>query len=321
MVGTRLNAILFGRITPPKAPWAHVVFVIAHLSLIVACTPALDTAVASSPPPPAPTGSPIPTVTPAVTATFAPLTEATKPIVLAPSGDLVSPTVPPQPPVNLPDNPIALFEPGPGSQVVSPFRVVGRAGPSFQERVIVRLYGEQGQMLHEKTTVLFAFPGNAGRFVTILAFETEMVAEAGKIQIDTPDPRYGRLAHRFTEEVVLLANGPGKLRPGHQSPAQLTVLEPRQGEVVPNGGLIVKGGGWSYGGGPLLLQAWDHSGEVIDSAPLELSNGLKGAIGVFEAELQIQVSASGYGRLAVMEMDPETGQPAYLNSTEVYFQR
>lgn len=263
----------------------------------------------------------LPETTPEASATFAPLTDATPPIVLEPSSNFASPSPPLAPPVHLPDNSIALFEPGPGSQVISPFRAVGRAGPSFEERVIVRLFGEEDQLLLEKVTILFAYPGNAGRFVTIIPFETTQLAEAGRLQFDTLDRRYGRLAHRFSQDLVLLSQGPDRVRPGSQGPAQLAILEPNEGSVIRNGPLTVKGGGWSHGEGRLLLQAWDSSGGVIASAPLELSNGLEGSIGEFEAELLVDLASSQYGRLAVMEVDSASGEPRYLNSIEVLFSR
>lgn len=306
--------------TPLNATATRFLLVVAGVSLVAACEPTSTPITPSL----APTEEAVPlleTATPFATATFAPLTEATEPIVLDPNGALSTPTAPAVPPVNLPDNPIAVFHPGPGSQVVSPFRLIGRAGPSFEERVLIRLFGEEGQLLHEKTTILFAYPGNAGRFVTILAYETPLLAEAGRVQIDTLDPRQGRLAHRYTQDLVLLADGPDKIRPGHQGPTQLAILDPKPGAFIPQGTLPVSGGGWSYGEGRLLLQAWDQSGEILASTPLELSNGLDGDTGVFDAELEIGVSASQYGRLAVMEVHPATGEPRYLNSIEVFFQR
>jgi hypothetical protein len=91
--------------------------------------------------------------------------------------------------------------------------------------------------------------------------------------------------------------------------------------VIPFGEIELFGGGWSEGQGELLAQAWDRYGEIIDSQPFELSSGDSGRIGTFEATLNIQLPFSQFGRLAVMELDPRTGQPKFLNSFEVYFRR
>ncbi len=259
-----------------------------------------------------------PTATP--TEPFQPLTEATQPIVLEPPEPTLTPS-PEPPPVNLPDSSITLFSPGPGSQVTSPIRVLGRGGPSFEERVEIRLLNEQGDPLNSLTTILFAYPGNAGRFATNIAFDIPTVAELGWIQVDTFDRRYGRLAHRYTREVVLLSAGSPRIYPDHQGPAQLAILQPRHEAVLPFGQVQLFGGGWSNGEGELLVQAWDRYGEVIDSQPIELSSGDSGRIGTFEATLTIDLTFSQFGRLAVMELDPRSGQAIFLNSFEVYFSR
>lgn len=269
-----------------------------------------------------PTTTPSPTTEPSVTPTqgFQPLTEATQPIVLEPPEPTLTPS-PAPPPVNLPDSSITLYLPGPGSQVTSPIRVLGHGGPSFQERVEVRLFNEQGEVLNSLTTILFAYPGNAGRFAANIPFEIPAVSELGWIQVDTFDRRYGRLAHRYTREMVLLSTGSPRIYPGHPGPAQLAILQPRHDAIIPFGQVQLFGGGWSEGEGELLVQAWDRSGEVIDSQPIELTSGDSGRIGTFEAALTIDLPFSQFGRLAVMELDPRGGQPKFLNSFEVYFSR
>ena len=285
--------------------------------LLVACGPPAEEA-----PPAAASPSPAigPTPSAQASATFSPLTEDTPAIVLEPPE--LSPTLTPgPPPVRLPDSPIAMFEPGPGSQVLTGFRVVGRGGPSFEERVRLRLLASDGSLLHEKTTILFAFPGNAGRFVTFLYFEQAEVADLGRIQLDTFDRRYGRLAHRFTQELVLLTVGPGRLRPGHQGPARLAILSPQEGARLPMGTIRIEGGGWTEGDGRLVVQAIDGDGTAVATTDIQLSSGASGSIGTFEAELEVNLAASQYGRLAVAELDPGTGEPVFLYSLEVHFRR
>ena len=284
-----------------------------------ACSPAVD--LPAEPTPTASvtaTGSP-PTAAPA-SATFSPLTEATEPIVLEPG--VIGPSATPAPaPIHLPDNPISLYDPGPGSQVLSPIRISGFGGPSHNERIRMRLYDEQWQLLDEHVTILFAFPGNAGRFVSRLQFEQSQLAQTGWIQIDSLDRRYGRTAHRFTREVVLLRQGIDRLRPGFTGPAQIAILQPQADTVVQMGTLEVSGGGYSQAGGGMQLQAWDRTGEVVASVPIELSSGDSGEVGTFSVNLTVELFPSQYGRLAVLEADPDSGQAVYINSIEVWFQR
>lgn len=296
--------------------------VVLVFSLLGACQGGPPTPSLSPSPSPAPT-NPTPTDPPTVPSTTpspAPLTEATQPIVLeSPQG---APTAMPlPPPLHLPDSEITIFEPGPGSQVRSPFRVVGRGGPSFEERVRIRLFGEDGRLLDDRITILLAYPGNAGRFVTNLGFDTPFVGELGTLRIDTFERRYGNVAHRVSQELVLLSEGSEQVRPGHQGAAQLALTEPQQGALVPMGTVEVAGGGWTTGHGPIVVQAYDRSGQVVASSPVQLDADELGEVGLFSGALQINLNRSQYGRLAVAELSEVGAEPRYLYSIEVYFQR
>lgn len=277
-------------------------------------------------PTPSPTATPTavpptPTpVTPTPEATRQPLTEATQPIVLEPPSPRPTSTLA-QPPLHLPDARITLFEPGPGSQVRSPFRVIGHGGPSWREHVELRLFGEDGRTLDEATSILFAYPGNAGRFVSDLSFETPHVSELGLIQIDTFDRRYGRMAHRLSQEVVLLSVGSDRVHPGRRGPAQLAITEPSNRDVVQMGTVAVSGGGWSTGAGPLIVEAYIRNGEVVDSTTIELDADEPEEIGTFSASLEVMLPYSQYGRLAISELDGPEGEPLFFYSIEVWFQR
>lgn len=290
--------------------------------VISSCTGAAPAATVSAAPSPTPTAEArAATATTSVeSASPAPLTEATEPIVLEPPHSQPTATLAP-PPLHLPDSPITIFEPGPGSQVRSPFRVIGHGGPSFEERVQVRLLGEDGRSLDETTTILFAYPGNAGRFVSRLSFETQDVGELGTLQIDTFERRYGNLAQRRSQELVLLSAGSARVRPGHHGPAQLALTAPEDGAVVPMGAVELSGGGWSTGHGPIVVQAYDRSGDLVASAPVQLDTAEPGAIDLFSGQLEVRLPASQYGRLAVAELAEPGGQPRFLFSIEVYFER
>lgn len=289
--------------------------------LLGACQSGRAATPTSSPSPsPELTTQPAPSPTPDWTPTPGPLTEATEPIVLEPPFPTPTASLAP-PPLHLPDAAITLFRPGPGSQVRSPIRVIGRAGPSFDERVRVRLFGEDGRTLADRTTILFAYPGNAGRFVSVLDFSSELVAELGLLQVDTYERRYGHLAHRYSQAVVLLSTGTERVRPGHQGPAQLTLTSHADGAVVPMGSVELSGGGWATEAGPIVVQAYDRGGNVVASTPVELDTDELGRAGLFSATLDVHMSASQYGRLAVAELAAPGGEPRYLNSIEVFFQR
>lgn len=264
-----------------------------------------------------PTNTPVP---PSPTPTIPPLTEATQPLVIEEPPPSASAT-PLPPPVNLPFANQAVLEPGPGSQVTSPVRIIGYSGPTYQDRVEVRLLDANDAVLDESKAILMVYPGNAGRFVTHLSFDIPGVSQTALLQIDSFDRRSGRLSQRLSQPLVLLSLGSPRVLPGQQGPAQLAILEPRRWALLPPGPIHVRGGGWSAWGGAIQVQAINRAGEVVASAIVPLSALQPGEIGTFEVDLTPDLSFSQYGRLEVAELDPDSGEPRFLQSTEVYFQR
>jgi hypothetical protein len=286
-------------------------------ALLAAGGPISPPDVPTATPPPA-SATPPPTQPPTASPTYAPLTAATQPVVLEPP--VAEPTATPgKPSINLPDAPITILEPAQGSQVTSPIRVIGYAQPTYQERISVRLIDQAGDAQDEQTAILMAYPGGAGRFVSHLSFDLAGVSDRAFLQIDSYDRRYGRLAQRTTQPLVLLSAGSDRVLPGHQGPAQLAIVEPRPGAILPPGPVHIRGGGWTIRDGEVLVQAIDRQGQVVASSPVTLDVGQDGRIGTFELDLTPAISFWQYGRLAVSELDPASGEVVFLYSIEVAF--
>ena len=125
--------------------------------LLVGCTSATPSPLAITEPD-APTAIapaiesdlPAPTEPPLSAPTPAPFNMATPAIVIEQPEEPIVPTLIPSSSV-LPDARLAIYRPGPGSQVTSPFQIVGRGGPSHNERVHIRLLGEDGRVVSEQT--------------------------------------------------------------------------------------------------------------------------------------------------------------------------
>ena len=253
------------------------------------------------------------------TATLGPLTEATLPIVLEPPDLPPTPTIIP-PPVNLPPENLSILEPGPGSQVTSPFQMIGRGGPSFNERVEVRLIGEDGRLIDERTTILLAYPGGAGRFITELSFESPLVAELARLEIVTFERRYGRVGHLASMNLVLLSTGRALVHPGALGPEKIAILAPRNGSAISGGRLTVQGAGWLNADVPLTVELFDSQGQVLASAQVQLDAPGIGQVGIFRVELTYQIPFRQYGRIAVSEPSMEIPGLVHSSSVEVFLQ-
>jgi hypothetical protein len=230
--------------------------------------------------------------------------------------------VPPATPVVvLPSATIRIFRPGPGSQVTSPFQVYGRGGPSFNERVGIRLVGEDGRLISERLTYLLVFPGRAGNFVAQLEFQTPRLAEAARLEVYTEDLRYGRMAQLASMDLVLLSRGSQLLHPQIEGPEKLAIFEPRDGALAQGGLIAVRGAGWVDSDLPLTIELLDRAGQPLASQQVPLVAQEVGQLGTFEAELQYQIPFSQYGRVVVYETSAGIPGMRHYSSVEVWLQR
>jgi hypothetical protein len=304
----------------PRRRWTAAVLMLIALA---ACGPApagLSSA-ASSPLAPGPAAvTLLPTGAPSGSPTPGPLTEATRPIVIEPSAPPPTPTQR-IPPVNLPPETLTIFSPGPGSQVTSPIRVSGFGGPSNNERLRLRLYGEDNRLLIDHTTGLFAYPGNAGRFASVLSFQIPGVAEAGRLEIASFDSRYNRVAHINTEPLILLSTGQPLIHPQNQPPEELDILAPRDGQSVAGGTVQVRAAGWVEADVPITVDLVDRQGAVIATAQAKFDSPEVGQVGVFTVSLAYATPISQYARVVLTERDPSGAYIVHLSSVEVYLRR
>jgi len=228
---------------------------------------------------------------------------------------------PPTPVVVLPSATIRIFRPGPGSQVTSPFQVYGRGGPSYNERVGIRLVGEDGRLISERLTYLLVFPGRAGNFVAQLEFQTPRLAEAARLEVYTEDLRYGRMAQLASMDLVLLSRGSQLLHPQIEGPEKLAIFEPRDGAIAQGGLIAVRGAGWVDSDLPLTIELLDRAGQPLVSRQVPLVAQEVGQIGTFEVELQYQIPSSQYGRVVVYETSAGIPGLRHYSSVEVWLQR
>jgi hypothetical protein len=236
----------------------------------------------------------------------------------------VEPTIeaaPPTPPAVLPSATIRIFRPGPGSQVTSPFQVYGRGGPSHNERVVIRLIGEDGRVINERLTYLLVYPGRSGNFVAQMEFQTPWLAEAARLEVYTEDLRYGRLAQLASVDLVLLSRGSPLLHPQLEGPEKLAIFEPRDNAVAEGGVITVRGAGWVDSDLPLTIALLDRSGQPLDTQQAPLLAPQVGQLGTFETELHYQVAASQYGRVVVYESSAGIPGIRHYSSVEVWLQR
>jgi hypothetical protein len=220
--------------------------------------------------------------------------------------------------VVLPSAPLAIYRPGPGSQVTSPFQVYGRGGPSFNERVRIKLIGEDGRIIRDQITVLFAYPGNAGNFVLTIDFETPWVAEKARLEVSTQDRRTARMDQLVTVDLILLSAGSGRIRPALHGPDKLAILWPKDGAVVEGGSIPARIGGWTDSDQPITIELLDRSGQSLWSSQVGLLPDEVGVLSSLELEIPYDIPYSRYVQLAIYEEATDIPGTLHYSSIEIW---
>lgn len=258
-------------------------------------------------------------VAPVSTTTPPPFNLST-PAIVVERGDPADTPIPASSGVHLPPAQMTIFRPGPGSHVTNPFQVFGRGGPSFNERVSIRLYGEDGRLISERLTYLLVYPGRAGNFVTEIEFDTPFVAEAARLEVSTQDLRYGRLSQLASVDLVLLSTGHPRVHPQLDGPEKLAILSPQDGTLIAGGVVQVRGAGWAVSDLPLTVELLDRNGSSLARQQVWLEAPGIGQAGTFSVDLTYQIPFSQFARVAISEQSAGIPGTLHYSSVEVWLQ-
>ena len=258
-------------------------------------------------------------VAPVSTTTPPPFNLST-PAIVVERGEPADTPIPASSGVHLPPAQLTIFRPGPGSHMTSPFQVFGRGGPSFNERVSIRLYGEDGRLISERLTYLLVYPGRAGNFVTEIEFDTPFVAEAARLEVSTQDLRHGRLSQLASVDLVLLSTGYPRVHPQLDGPEKLAILSPKDGTLIAGGVVQVRGAGWAVSDLPLTVELLDRNGSSLARQQVWLEAPAIGQAGTFSVDLTYQIPFSQFARVAISEQSAGIPGTLHYSSVEVWLQ-
>jgi len=216
---------------------------------------------------------------------------------------------------SLPKEKVAILRPATGSNVTSPFRVNGYAGPSWNNRVELRLIGEDGREISRTIAYLLSLPGNAGPFTIEINFETNLVAEAARLEVGIFSKDDTQLDHVASVDLLLLSIGTPRSHWTIHGPEQIHILSPREYERLQGGVVSVSGVGWTKAEGPLQIEVLDREGNVVGSTSAQINSAGPGQAGTFEIQVQYQISEAQRGRIVVYE--PSRDIPGIIHYASV----
>ncbi len=264
---------------------------------------------------PAPTKAPTiaPTEAPTQTHTVAP----TKAPIQAPTAGF------PQ----LPEA-IRILAPGLGSSILSPVKVSGEADPTFEQHLMAKVSGENGQAINIKSTSIQVPAGERGPFSLQIPF-TVTKNQPGRVAVWSTSAKDGGLVHFSSVEVTLLVSGSAKILAGQSANEVLVITQPAVAATATGGKLLVQG--WS---GPVfentlvvVLCGEGGSGKsdpfcgTADNILARTSTTIRapdvGQPGPFSVEISYKVSQAVSGRVAVYYTSPRDGYLQHLASVGV----
>jgi hypothetical protein len=249
----------------------------------------------------------------------APFTVETPAIVIEPP--VPQPTATPIPAsVGVPVDELALLKPGVGSLVRNPIQVEGFGGPSQNNRVQIRLYGEDGRLISQGYTFLYSYPGRPGQFFGTVPFNTPLVAETGWLEVRSFGDRYGLLRHLTKIQINLLSTGNEKIYPAIHGAEKLTIFSPREDARVSGGSIQLSGAGWVDAEVPLGVELLDAKGQVLATTSVAVDAPGIGQLGIFSIALPYEVSFGQWGRVGVFERHGDVPGVIHYTSVQVWLE-
>jgi hypothetical protein len=249
----------------------------------------------------------------------APFTVETPAIVIEPP--VPQPTSTPIPAsVGVPAEELALLKPGVGSLVRDPIHVEGFGGPSQNNRVQLRLYGEDGRLISEGYTFLYSYPGRPGQFFATVPFNTPLVAETGWLEVRSFGDRYGLLRHLTKIQINLLSVGNEKIYPSIHGAEKLTVFSPREDARISGGTIQLSGAGWVDADVPLGVELLDAKGQVLATSSVVIDAPGLGQLGTFSVAVPFEVGFGQWGRLGVYERHGDVPGVIHYTSVQVWLE-
>lgn len=211
---------------------------------------------------------------------------------------------------------IEILEPGPGSRLTSPLRVAGRADPTFEQNLVVRIVLDDGMVLNQVPNTIGADLGERGPYEVEVPFEIQGELNA-LIQVYDISARDGGIIHLNSVGVTLIESGEVDIITVPPEPEAIIINQPGFGERISGGVVHVEGIGIASFEGTLVVEVHDIEGNVVGMQPLIVSAPEMGQPGPFSVDVSYEVGEEMPGRIVVIDPLPVFDGIGHIASVEV----
>ncbi len=155
-------------------------------------------------------------------------------------------TIPPVEPSAVPTGPesaleaILLAMPGAGSRLTSPVSVQGQSRPTFEQNLVIAIYGQEGETLALQPTTIQAPMGEPGAFSAEISFLVSS-EQPGRLSVFETSALDGGIVHLASVEVTLLPGGQAELVPAEFHFEVINITAPAALATVSGGQIEVSG--------------------------------------------------------------------------------
>ncbi len=223
---------------------------------------------------------------------------------------------------------IVILQPGVDSAVTSPLTVQGQSRPTFEQNLVVAVFGEDGSVLAKQPTTLDSPAGNPGNFNIDILFNVDH-EQPGRVAVYETSAMDGGIVHLTSVAVTLDSGTAAEINPPHlgfesieiQSPVPMAEIS--GGTILVSGysdyffesnlGLMLCGGGGS--GAQNDLCGTDDN--ILASGNATIDAPDVGLPGPFSGELAYSVSEPTPARIVVFAASPRDGGWLHVSSIPI----
>ncbi|MEJ2708837.1 MAG: hypothetical protein P8074_14580 [Anaerolineales bacterium] len=211
---------------------------------------------------------------------------------------------------------IQIFRPGALSRVVSPVHVAAYLKPGANGRVLIELFGEEGELLFREVKAYGVLPGARVNLSMDLTYEIASVAEVGRLVISVKDAA-DRLVALNSVDLILLSVGEEDINPSSALQQTIIIEQPKSLSLVQGGNVVVSGLTRSDPEVSLRAEFIDEQGSVVGMRLVGISPSSTGDYNLFAAEVPYSVEKFTPVRLIVYEAGNPTSPIQHLSSLEL----
>lgn len=218
----------------------------------------------------------------------------------------------------IPDADIFILKPGDYSIMVSPFRLSAYLEPGYDHLVDLRLVGENGALLVDRSVRVFPWEGAShATMVAMIEFEIpDGSMEAARLEISTTD-EFGRPKAMNSIELILMSQGESMRNYAESLKEKVVIQYPLDNTLVQGETLLLSGLVKAPSEDPLSVELITETGEIIGSNEAAVLLSEESDYALFAAEVHYDITEPTWVRLVISVPAARIPGTAYIKTREL----